>query len=450
MDSKELTKLIFQKAKAEKIEEVQVYIVKNSSVMFNIYEGNLEGYGIAEESALSIRGIYKGKLGYSYSEKFVEESIDELIKNLIQYAENNESKEDGKSNILIRECKKSESASKKLGKYTDEEKIAYMKTIEKEAFLIDKRVSVVRLCGYHEYTKTVIIMNDNGSELEAVHTVGAIGLSVVAREGKDIQTAYSSLVIDDLSEKYKDALLKNAVYDAVNMLGAAPIESGNFEVILRNNVSAQLFSYMSPVFLGSTVQKKLSMLKDKMGKKVAVDSLSIVDDPLSMNGKFYRTFDDEGVETYSKYLIENGVLKTFLHNTKTAEEAGAKSTGNGFRVSHKSSIDVLATNMYIMEGNVTLKQMINSMEQGIVITAVEGLHAGINTVSGNFSLSANGFFIKKGEANKPVSQITISGNFYELLQNIVDIGSDTAFCEPDMNYFGSPSLKIKSLTVSGK
>lgn len=450
MDENSLTKLIFHKAKENNIEEIEVYIVKNSSMSFNIYEGNLEDYRIAEESALSLRGIYKGRMGYSYSEKLAEDSIDELIKNLIQYAENNESKDVETFENLSGQPQKSEDSYDKLFVYTNEQKIDYMKSIEKEAFALDKRISVVNLCSYKELTKSIIIKNIKGFGLETTHSMGFIGLSVVAKDGRDVQTGYSHLVISDLSEEYKSKLVQNAVYDSVNMLGASTINSGKYNVILRNNVAADMFSFMSPIFLGSVVQKNLSMLKGKIGQKVGANSLNILDSPLLTNAKFYRTFDDEGVKTYSKYIVENGILKTFLYNIKTAKNDGVESTGNGFRISHKNSIDVLPTNMYIEEGKLSLDEMIDSMNNGIIITDIDGLHAGINTVSGDFSLLSNGYFIKNGRIDKPICQVTISGNFYEMLMDITMIGNDTAFCLPEMNYFGSPSLQIKCLTIAGK
>ncbi|SHI13229.1 TldD/PmbA family protein [Sporanaerobacter acetigenes] len=441
--------LIFDRGKECGIEDMEVYMVKNSSMNINIYEGNLEGYSIAEENALSIRGIYKGKMGYSYTEKIEEDSIEELLGNLIQYAESNE-----KEYIEVlaepkEQYKDAKEKNDKLSKYTEEEKIDFLKSIEKEALNFDKRISIVENCSYEEYTNSVFIKNTKGLELEDKYSIGILNLSVVAKDGEDVQTGYSYMVIDDLSDEYKNTLVRDAVNDGINMLKATTIASGNYEIILRNNVVANLFNSMSRVFLGDVVQRNLSMMKGKIGEKVGSDLLNIVEDPLLNNGMISRTFDDEGNPTFSKYIIEKGILKTFLHNTKTAEKEGLESTGNGFRISHKGSIGVLPTNMYIEKGDSTLEDMIDSMDMGIMITDIQGLHAGINPTSGDFSLSSSGFLIEKGQISKPICQITIAGNFYKLLVNITAIGNDTKFSFPMMNYFGSPSIKLNSLTVAG-
>lgn len=441
--------LIFDRGKECGIEDMEVYMVKNSSMNINIYEGNLEGYSIAEENTLSIRGIYKGKMGYSYTEKIEEDSIDELLGNLIQYAESNE-----KEYIEVlaepkEQYKDAKEKNDKLSKYTEEEKIDFLKSIEKEALNFDKRISIVENCSYEEYTNSVFIKNTKGLELEDKYSIGILNLSVVAKDGEDVQTGYSYMVIDDLSDEYKNTLVRDAVSDGINMLKATTIALGNYEIILRNNVVANLFNSMSRVFLGDVVQRNLSMMKGKIGEKVGSDLLNIVEDPLLNNGMISRTFDDEGNPTFSKYIIEKGILKTFLHNTKTAEKEGLESTGNGFRISHKGSIGVLPTNMYIEKGDSTLEDMIDSMDMGIMITDIQGLHAGINPTSGDFSLSSSGFLIEKGQISKPICQITIAGNFYDLLVNITAIGNDTKFSFPMMNYFGSPSIKLNSLTVAG-
>lgn len=442
--------LLFLRGKEYGIEDMEVYMVNSASMGFNIYEGKLERYSVSSERNLSIRGYYKGKMGYSYTEKLTDDSINELLINLIQYAQNNESEDveilSSPSNVY----EKIQKRENKLDRYSDEEKIEFLKSLEKVSFEYDSRVKAVRTCGYREKTTTIYIKNTKGLELTGTHSIGVITLSVVARDEKDVQTSYTQMVVDDLLEEYKDKLVREAVSDAVNMLGAASIESKNYEIILRNNVAADLFSNMSPIFFGNIVQKNLSLMKGKIGKRVGVSKLSIIENPLMDNGAVFRTFDDEGTPTYSKYIIENGILKTFLHNKKTAEKEGLKSTGNGFRHSHKSSIGVLATNMYVEKGNTTLEEMISCVDEGIMITEIEGLHAGINSISGEFSLSSNGFLIEKGQITRPICQIVISGNFYGLLNDIVSIGNDIKFSSPEGNYFGSPSLKIKSLTVAGK
>lgn len=438
---------LFNRGKELGIEDMEVYVVEKSSTKFKIYKGELENQNISKEKALSLRGIYNGKMGYSYTEKLTEDSIDELISNLIQYAQCNEREYVGKLSDPVKIERKDR--ANRLNQYVDEKKISFLKSIEKMAYSMDERVYLVQTCNYEEYENTVYIKNTKGLELKDSYGAAIISLFVVAKDNDDTQTGYSHRVVDDLLEEDKTALVDKAVKDAVNMLGASSIPSGNYKVILRNNVAADLFGTMVPVFLANMVQENMSLMKGKIGEQVGSDLLNIVEDPFLKRGIINRMFDDEGTPTFTKHIIKNGILKTILHNNKTAEKDGIKSTGNGFRTSHKSTIGVMPTNMYIEMGNNTLEEMIRSTDTGVLITDIQGLHAGINTVSGEISLSSNGYYIEDGKIVKPVNQITIAGNFYDMIKGIEALGDDIGFSISGNYYFVSPSMIIDRLTVSG-
>lgn len=450
MNRDKIIDLLFKKGKEYKIDDMEAYITKKSSMNLNIYESELEKYIISEEENLSLRGIYNNKMGYSYTEKLVPESLDELINNLIQYAENNDSEEIEHMSSPIDNIKKDGEKENLLDEYTVEDKIEYLLDLEKKAYDLDKRVKTINSCSYSESRESIYIKNTKGLQLEDSHTMGIISLSAVVEEGEDVQTGYNHHMFNSISDEYKDELIKASVGDALAMLGAKPIASGNYRVILRNNVAADMFSSFSEVFVASRVQENLSLMKGKLDSKLAVESLNIIENPLMENGKYCRNFDDEGTPTDSKHLIEKGVLKTFLHNKKTSHKDGVKSTGNGFKTSHKGSIGVMPTNVYILEGNNSLEEMMVSMANGIVITDIHGLHAGINPTSGDFSLSANGLLVEGGKVVRPLGQITVAGNLYTMLKDISDIGNDIKFSHPSTNFFGSPSIHINALAISGK
>jgi PmbA protein len=142
--------VLFDKGKEHGIEDIEVYLIRNSSTKFKIYEGNLEGYSIAKENLLSLRGIYKGRMGYSYTEKLEETSIDELIENLIQYAESNESEYVETLITPQHQYKNIKGRTNRLDKYTEEEKINFLQSIEEGALGFDKRVNIVENCSYEE------------------------------------------------------------------------------------------------------------------------------------------------------------------------------------------------------------------------------------------------------------------------------------------------------------
>ena len=174
--------------------------------------------------------------------------------------------------------------------------------------------------------------------------------------------------------------------------------------------------------------------------------MTLVDDPLLEGGMGSRPFDDEGVPSATHTVVEDGVFRTFLHNLKTARKDGVATTGNARKVGYASAVHVTPTNFYLKPGKRTLDDMLRGIGEGLVITEVSGLHAGANPISGDFSLLAKGYTFREGRREKPVEQITVAGNFYELLNAVRELASDLTF---PMGGIGCPSVDVGELSVSG-
>ena len=255
------------------------------------------------------------------------------------------------------------------------------------------------------------------------------------------------VVAKSLNDVKPDKIAKMGVDEALSKIGGTSIASGNYKVIINNEAMVSLLSTFAGIFSGDAVQKGLSLLKDKEGEIIATDIVNLVDDPHLEDGLASVSFDDEGVATLKTYLIKNGKLNSLLHNLKTANKAGVKSTGNGFKASYASPISVSPTNFYIEPGINSLEEMTKKINKGLIITDFAGLHSGANSITGDFSLAAKGFYIEDGIKTHPVEQITVAGNFFTLLNNIEEIGSDLKF---PMSSVGSPSIIIKELSIAGE
>ena len=104
-------------------------------------------------------------------------------------------------------------------------------------------------------------------------------------------------------------------------------------------------------------------------------------------------------------------------------------------------------NFYIEKGTDTFEDLLNEVKEGVIITEFSGLHAGANSITGDFSLAAKGFYIKDGKKDFPIEQITVAGNFLDVLKNIKKIGTDLKF---PLSNIGSPSCIVEGLTIAGK
>ena len=159
---------------------------------------------------------------------------------------------------------------------------------------------------------------------------------------------------------------------------------------------------------------------------------------------FARWFDDEGVATYNKAIVKNGVLQTYLYNLTTAAKDGVQTTGNGYGGGKKG---VESTFLYLKPGKKSLDELFAEVGNGVFITEVSGLHAGLNPQSGNFSLQSTGFMIENGKKGKPLDLITVSGNLLDIFQDVIEVGNDTYVSPSGVS---AQSLLIKKIVVSGK
>ena len=154
--------------------------------------------------------------------------------------------------------------------------------------------------------------------------------------------------------------------------------------------------------------------------------------------------------TYKKDIIKNGVLKTHLHNLKTALKDGISSTGNASKASYSSNISIDPSNLCVEPPSFSFEELLTKLGDGVVITELEGLHAGLNAVSGDFSLAASGLLIENGKVVKAVEQVTVSGNFYKMIMDIEEVGSDVKSYFPRGFLCFTPSILLKELSIAGK
>jgi PmbA protein len=296
------------------------------------------------------------------------------------------------------------------------------------------------------------IINSKGLNKSFKTNSGLGYLSLIVEDSGDIKTSGEIKISNDFND-YSSETAKEFAYkvvdEAISMLGAKPVKSGNYKIILRNTAAATLLQTFLGIFSAENVQKGLSLLKDKVGTNIASSKISIVDDPFMANSLNSSPFDDEGVAAYKKDIINEGRLTNLLYNLKTAKKDNVKSTGNA-RKGYKSPVGISAYNMYIQNGEKSYEDMLKNMGEGLIITELQGLHSGANAISGDFSLSARGYYVQNGEISFPVEQITVSGNFYNLLKDVDELASDLKFSFPGSAYVGSPSLLIKNLKVAGE
>ena len=440
-------KELFSKAQEEGFSEYEVYYVDRESLSISVYKEEVEKYNLNNSAGLSFRGKFGDRIGYSYTEILDEDAIEMLVKKAkenVLAIENND----------IQFIYEGDKEYKEISTYHEElEDIPADKLIniaismEKEAKKYCNKVESFSGCSVSYSSGKYGIINSKGLNLSNKSNLLTAYVVPIVKDLDKMYDGCGYVVAKSLNDVKPDKIAKMGVDEALSKIGGTSIASGNYKVIINNEAMVSLLSTFAGIFSGDAVQKGLSLLKDKEWELIAADIVNLVDDPHLEDGLASVSFDDEGVATLKTYLIKNGKLNSLLHNLKTANKAGVKSTGNGFKSSYASPISVSPTNFYIEPGINSLEEMTKKINKGLIITDFAGLHSGANSITGDFSLAAKGFYIEDGIKTHPVEQITVAGNFFTLLNNIEEIGSDLKF---PMSSVGSPSIVIKELSIAGE
>ena len=442
-DIKAFAKELLNKALSMGCDGAEVCITDNRDFGAGVLSGEIEDYSVSSTFALGLRVQLNGKNGYAYTE--APEDADSLVEEAMDSARSVGS-EDEHPMAGHGEYPKVSKKPDAFAGMEEVDKIELCKALEREALAIDERVKRAAVCRVFSAEGSFAIYNTNGLEAERSDRVSGCYIEPVIEQDGEVRDGFAFRV-DGEAANIADCA-KEAVDEAVAQLGAAPVAPGEYNVILRNDAAASLLGAFSGMFSADAAQKGLSPLAGMEGQSIGSELVSITDDPLHHISP--SPFDDEGVPSVKTAVVEKGQLKTFLHNLKTAKKAGVSSTSNGGRGSAGSPVGVRPSNFFIEPVEGTLDGLVAKMGDGLLITDFSGLHAGVNSVSGRFSLLCKGRLIQNGQDVRAVNEITISGDFIELLRKVKAVGKDIRFSMPGGSCVGSPSLLVEGAAISGR
>jgi len=420
----------------------ELFYANGESFEVNANGGEIDRYSVSREAGVSVRVSINGREGYAYTER-----IDEPEK-LVDHAADNarciESDDEHpmQTKQTYQTVVREDSALKNL---SESERIALAKRLEQACLALDPRVKRVVYCTAGYDSGAVVMENSLGLHAERTTDSSYIYVMPSVEDGLELQTGFAFFMGTEAANV--EACAKEAVEDALGKLGASPVDSGCYRVLLKPYAMCDLLSAFSGMFSADAAQKGLSLLAGKEGETVASEIVTLWDDPFDPVAP--RAFDGEGTPCIKKAVIERGVLNTLLHNLKTAKKAGKESTGNASRRSAASSVSIAPTVFRVEAGELGYEDLLKTLGSGLVISELEGIHAGVDPVSGDFSLKAVGFLVENGAVVRPVSNITIAGNFVSMMKDVVAVGSDCKFGMPQGGYFGSPSVLVSGLAVAG-
>lgn len=329
-------------------------------------------------------------------------------------------------------------------------KVELALALERATTGADPRVKGVDSATYGDGETHVAVASSTGIAADYRRMDAYAWVAALAREGEETQTGLGLTQGHALVELDIESAAAEAVLRSTRLLGARKPSTARVPVVFDPLVTASFLGVLASPLTAEAVQKGRSLFASRLGEAVAAASLSLVDDGRLVSAPAAAPFDDEGVPTRRTAIIEDGVLRRFLHNTQTAARAGgdAASTGNAARSGYKSSPGVSPTNLFLDGATVPAASIVAGVADGFYVQEVSGIHSGANPVSGEFSVGATGLWIRGGELAEPVREVTVSSTIVDILTAITLLGDDRRFFPFGGSYAGATTL-IREMTVAG-
>lgn len=244
-----------------------------------------------------------------------------------------------------------------------------------------------------------------------------VSVSPIASAGRKMQRdAWYSSMRDAAELAPPEAVGRYAAERALSRLGARRVPTAEVPVLFECTVAAGLLGALVQAISGGSLYRKASFLLDSLGTQVLPPHVDVVEDPHQRKGKGSAAFDDEGVRTQPRSIVEGGVVQSYLLSSYSARKLGMRTTG------HAGGSHNLTMKSRLTTPADTLEAMLGKLGRGLFVTELMG--QGVNHVTGDYSRGAAGFWVENGRIVHPVQEVTIAGNLKAMLRDIVAVGAD--------------------------
>lgn len=438
------TKRFFELAKENDLTASDLIIEECRSLSLTVFRNVIDNYSENYDYSVSARGILNNKFGSCHVEYVDKNTPDFLINNIIETAKINEAENDA---IIFKGSKKYHRASYYHEDFLNvpiSKKKEMLFRIEKKCQEYDKKVNEVNV-SYFEDKGQFRLCNSYGLNLKNKFASFSIILEVVVKNGDETRVNFQTFDSDQFSEFNEDKFIKEVCEGALKQLGSKQCKSKKYPVVLNQESAAVLLKTYLANCDAEEVQKKTSLFVNKLHKQVTSKKLNVIENPLEKN-IYCVAFDHEGVATSKKQIIKNGQLETLIYTLATAKKDGVEPTGNGVRSAGKAHAGFGF--MIVKPGKKSEQEMISDIKEGVYIESLEGLHAGLNAQSGNFSLQCSGYMIRDGKIAEPLSLITLAGNLVEMFNDIKALSNNVKTLSNIK--MSIPSIRFGKMAVSGQ
>lgn len=286
---------------------------------------------------------------------------------------------------------------------------------------------------YHEIIDlNKVTMQRNASNFEFYVEIMA------SKENKN-GTASDIILTTKKEEINFEEITENSIKNALLHLNEEPLTTNKYDVILKNNVVNKLLNKFIASINGELIKKRKSVMVDRLNSEIFNKMITIKEEPLNTVLPGYVTFDNEGTKTNNKTIVENGILRTYLYNNKSALDNNKKSTGNNFG-------PTTCRNMFLEKGTKNYDELIKIMNNGLIIEDYMGSSSSaVDVLTGNISIQIIGHVVKDGKIVSSYIPCILTSNIFEIFKNVIEIGTDLKFTS---TICGAPSILVKDINIS--
>ncbi len=318
-----------------------------------------------------------------------------------------------------------------------EEAIVMARTCEQTALDMDDRIRNSEGATINVHEAQFVLANSLGFVGGYPTSRHSISCSVIAEQDDAMERDYWYSVARCAGDLLTaEQVGRIAAERTVRRLGARQLATMQTQVLFDSSVAASLLGHFVGAVSGGSLYRKSSFLLDQLDKPVFSSLVNIVDVPDILRGLASGAFDDEGVKTQRRNIVENGVLRGYFLGTYSARKLGLHSTGNSGG-NHNLILQPSGGT------DLSLAGLLKTMNKGLLVTELLG--QGVNSITGDYSRGAAGFWVENGEIQYPVHEITIAGNLKDMYRNIAAVGNDVLV----QGARQCGSILVEGMTVAG-
>ncbi|MDA8312095.1 MAG: TldD/PmbA family protein [Actinomycetota bacterium] len=434
-------------------EGVEAYVARGHDTDVRAYGGEIEQLSSASSAGIGVRVVLDGadgegsRVGFAWAGSLEPQVVEAVLDD----ARDNATYATPDPHVALAVPDGVEPAVLDLwdpsfGTVSTDEKVQMALELERMARGADPRVRQVDSADYGDASVEVALASTTGIRAVSRRTSAYVSVSAIAGDGAQSQTGSGFSVGRSATALDLGRAADDAVVRAVRLLGAGKIRSGRVVAVFDPRVVTTLLSIVAGALSGEAVVKGRSFFAGRLGEEVASPGVTLVDDPTDPRAFGASAFDGEGLACRRNVLIDEGVLRAFVYDSVSARRAGTLSTGSAVRGGYAGTPGAGCRALVLSPGALDQTGILKAVGEGLFVQSVTGVHSGVNPVSGDFSVGAEGLMIRTGALAEPVREVTVASTLQRMLRSVLHVGSDLEWLPGNA---AGQTLAIGDMQVSG-